>query len=379
MLDIVYPPIDVAARVHGRLPIVNGAMSHRHALGCGCRTRYTMLMKRDANIIEPFLARWMRSRSIFSAKCIAAWLGVLLSCCALLACGTAAQAYADEVSDAKEALAEAEGQLEALQEEREALEEEIASLQEEIDETVALVLDAQRLHSASLGRLQNSAVFHYKLGGVTLYDMVLTSDSIEDLMDTVNYLDAIEASLARESQMQLDRKASLEQALDDLDAKKDAQDALRGELAAKEDEAKSLVEEAAERVDEAEREKLAEMASLAAPSGPMFSTGEIDGSWRLGFASAYSFADNDGWDATASGIPLDWTSYTVAVPISQRHLLGRSVEISYGGMSLVATVTDVGGFESYGRVLDFAPGVWKAFGASSVNEWGVRQVAYRFL
>ena len=67
------------------------------------------------------------------------------------------------------------------------------------------------------------------------------------------------------------------------------------------------------------------------------------------------------------------------MPISQRYLLGRSVEISYNGMSLVATVTDVGGFAGYGRALDLAPGVWKAFGANSPGDWGVRQVAYRFL
>ena len=70
---------------------------------------------------------------------------------------------------------------------------------------------------------------------------------------------------------------------------------------------------------------------------------------------------------------------TVAVPASQRYLLGRTVEIRYGGKTITATVTDTGGFAGYGRVLDLAGGCWKAFGFSSCYDWGVRAVQYRFL
>ncbi|WP_139650981.1 coiled-coil domain-containing protein [Raoultibacter phocaeensis] len=328
------------------------------------------------------LRRFARDHDATVRMCARGALCCVLFWCvfAAILCGAPVSAHADEVADAQAALEEAEARLTELQDERAALEGEIVLLQEEIDATIEQVKEAQRLYQTSLKRLQNSAVFHYKLGGVTLYDMVLSTDSVSDLIDMVNYLDAIEASLGKEAQAQLDEKQALEDVIKELDAKKVEQNALRDELAAKEDEAKALVDEASARVDEAERERLERMAALAAPSGPLFATGgAIDGSWQLGFASAYSFADNDGWDATASGIPLDWTSYTVAVPISQRYLLGSAVEISYNGMSLVATVTDVGGFESYGRALDLAPGVWRAFGANNVNEWGVRQVAYRFL
>lgn len=307
-----------------------------------------------------------------------ACLAVVLAFVGLFgACGIA---FGDEVSDAQDALSEAESQLTELQAERDELEASIASLQDEIDSVAAQAMAAQLASQQSLDRLKNSAVFHYKLGGVTLYDMVLSSESLADMLATVNYLDALEASFAKDAQEQQDLTAALESTIKGLDQKKAEQNALRDELAAKEAEAQTLVEEATARVDEAkEQERLAALAALAAPSGSVFETGAIDGSWQLGFASAYSFEDNDGWDATASGIPLDWTSYTVAVPISQRYLLGSSVEISYGGMSLVATVTDVGGFAGYGRALDLAPGVWKAFGASSPGDWGVRQVAYRFL
>ena len=45
----------------------------------------------------------------------------------------------------------------------------------------------------------------------------------------------------------------------------------------------------------------------------------------------------------------------------------------------IGTVTDVGGFGPMGRVLDLAPGTYKAFGFSSTSDWGTREVYYRFL
>lgn len=101
--------------------------------------------------------------------------------------------------------------------------------------------------------------------------------------------------------------------------------------------------------------------------------------WQQGLASAYDLETNQGWSATSSGVSLTRDSVTVAVPASQRHLVGRAVEIVYGNKVVVATITDTGGFERYGRALDLAGGVWKAFGAQSWAEWGVRPVYYRVL
>ena len=112
---------------------------------------------------------------------------------------------------------------------------------------------------------------------------------------------------------------------------------------------------------------------------------DVSKGWSKGTASAYSFADNDdgkghfGTTATASGIPLSDTGLTVAVPASQSHLIGHAVAILYGETVIVATVTDTGGFEKYGRALDLAPGCWKALGASNIGDWGVREVYYKFL
>ena len=104
-----------------------------------------------------------------------------------------------------------------------------------------------------------------------------------------------------------------------------------------------------------------------------------DEGWQQGSASAYTLACNDGYDATASGVLLTENSMTVAVPASRTDLLGRTVEIYYNGLTVTAKVTDTGGFAPLCRDLDLAGGVWRALGASSTEEWGVRTVSYRFL
>ena len=120
------------------------------------------------------------------------------------------------------------------------------------------------------------------------------------------------------------------------------------------------------------------------PTAPRILPDESDG-WSYGMASAYSRSDNDDGsgnfctDATASGRLLSENELTVAVPQSQSNLLGHAVAIRYGETIIVATVTDTGGFEKYGRALDLAPGCWKALGASQIGDWGVKPVYYKFL
>lgn len=105
--------------------------------------------------------------------------------------------------------------------------------------------------------------------------------------------------------------------------------------------------------------------------------------WQTGIASAYgSKSDGTLGGTTATGAIVTESSMGVAIPMSwpnYRSYLGRSVEISYGGMTVVAVVNDCGGMGGGSRSLDLQPGVWKAFGASSCYDWGLRTVSYRFL
>ena len=107
--------------------------------------------------------------------------------------------------------------------------------------------------------------------------------------------------------------------------------------------------------------------------------------WLTGIASAYGgstdkYTPNPG--TTATGDVCDDWSMGVAVPMSMPNYwtyYGRPVEISYNGMTVFAVVNDCGYMGGGSRVLDLQPGVWKAFGFSSCNGWGLRTVSYRFL
>lgn len=121
------------------------------------------------------------------------------------------------------------------------------------------------------------------------------------------------------------------------------------------------------------------------PTVPRVAPDVNDGTWQSGIASAYSIETNDdgqgnfGVTNTASGIALTHQSVTVAVPEDKAYLVGSICEICYNGKVVIATVTDTGGFAKYGRALDLAPGVYKAFGANSYTDWGTRNVYYRFI
>ncbi len=134
------------------------------------------------------------------------------------------------------------------------------------------------------------------------------------------------------------------------------------------------------------QQKAAEVCTLdPLPTAPHVAPDVNDGTWSSGIASAYCIATNDdgngnfGVTNTASGIDLTDNSITVAVPESQAYRVGSICEVCYDGKVVIATVTDTGGFARYGRALDLAPGVWKAFGFGSYGEWGTRTVSYRFL
>lgn len=143
---------------------------------------------------------------------------------------------------------------------------------------------------------------------------------------------------------------------------------------------------AIDQTNELAEQKAAEVCTLdPLPTAPHVAPDTNDGTWSTGIASAYCIATNDdgngnfGVTNTASGIALTDDSITVAVPESQANLVGSICEICYDGQVVIATVTDTGGFAKYGRALDLAPGVYKAFGAADYSDWGTRTVSYRFL
>lgn len=196
--------------------------------------------------------------------------------------------------------------------------------------------------------------------------------AVEDLAQATDELEQVQSALASQK-AQVD--SEVQSALASLTEANDARDQYEAQMAAQR--AAQVRQAAAEQ--QATEQQGASSSDSAKSDSSANQDVETDGEWMCGLASAYDVDNNTGGTATASGAILTSDSVTVAVPASQYYLLGRTVEIRYGGKTITATVTDTGGFASYGRVLDLAGGCWKAFGFSSCYDWGVRAVQYRFL
>lgn len=297
------------------------------------------------------------------------------------------------------------------------LQAKIEDSQAKIDEANAQLPQQRKLAEDSLRSL-------YKMhqGTPGLVSLLLSSDNFSDFLTTYHYIETVQnaqvddveklakmesdlesaqqtlqASKAAADQKQQDAADAMAQAqseLDELNRQIEAQKAAEAAAAAK------AAEEAAAQAAAQQQQEQEAAASAAAqtqaqtqaqanqsssnpqPSNPSATDGsevKDDGEWMIGSASAYSPESNTGGNATASGEILSESSVSVAVPASQRYLLGRTVQIRWNGKTVNAKVTDTGGFAAYGRVLDLAPGVYKAFGFSSASAWGVRVVQYRFL
>ncbi len=349
---------------------------------------------------------------------------------------SALNAYADEVSDAQSALDSAEAQLKRISAEHETLIAQADELQSQIDEAVQEVLDAQSSVQEGRAKLGTYASQEYKMGGLSLVQVILESQNISDLVSNIRYFDAIREEQAREIAQQRQREETFSEALNDLNAKKDSQQKAIADAASKETEATQVVASAATKLSNAqsaaEAARLAELQKQAealaaqqaaeddsssgqeesqgaagkaeespgsAANQPAdttdnsssggssdsggFSSEESDAGWSTGLASAYgSTSDGTLGAHTATGALVTESSMGVAVPMSWpnfRSYYGHTVEISYGGRTVIAVVNDCGGLGGGSRSLDLQPGVWKALGASNCFDWGVRTVSYRFL
>ena len=351
----------------------------------------------------------------------------------------ATPAYADEVSDAQNALSAAEARMSQIASEHEALVKQAEELQEQIDEATQGVMDAQAAAQAGRNKLGIYATQEYKTGGISLIKVLLESQSISDLVNNMQYFDAIQEDQARQIAEQKQLEATFNDALDDLNKKKDEQVKAISDAEAKQTEAQQVVAQATAHLSDAqaaaEAARLAELQkqaealkaqqeaqsqteqssaeestgaaekaeesgnSAASNSGNQSSSSSSSESnssssnnsnssntssgWQSGVVSAYgSTSDGTLGAHTATGAIVSESSMGVAVPMSMpnyRSYFGRSVEISYGGRTVVAVVNDCGGLGGGSRALDLQPGVWKALGASSCFDWGVRTVSYRFL
>lgn len=270
-------------------------------------------------------------------------------------------------------------------------------LQEQIDANEARLAQIEEELPAKKDAAAKSLRVSYKMqaGSGDLIQLLLSSEDFNEVISTLQYLEKITShnnaavedlaqatdeleqvqSALASQKAQVD--SEVQSALASLTEANDARDQYEAQIAAQQ---AAQVRQAAAQQQAPTQQQGASGGDSANKSDSSASQDvETDGEWMCGLASGYDVDNNTGGSATASGSILTSDSVTVAVPASQRYLLGRTVEIRYGGKTITATVTDTGGFASYGRVLDLAGGCWKAFGFSSCYDWGVRAVQYRFL
>lgn len=347
------------------------------------------------------------------------------------------------VAEAERAVEEAQGALDGAESNRqgiaadhEALVQEVADLQKRIDETTAQALEAQQEVIDGRAALAKAAVYEYRGGSAqSLVKLLLEAESFDELARNLVYLSSVVQYQVDEVEAQKERSARFDALMEDLNAQKDEQDRKLAELEKKKVQAEqtvsdastrlqgaqgeyaSMVEELQRKIEEAEAQGSApaepvavdesntntarpgdQMTDVAPDPSPSPAPDGGSGSdpapepapdpgagWSTGIASAYGgstdpYTPNPG--TTATGAVCDDWSMGVAVPMAWPRYwqyYGRTVEISYGGMTVLATVNDCGYMGGGSRVLDLQPGVWKAFGFSSCNDWGLRTVSYRFL
>ena len=347
------------------------------------------------------------------------------------------------VAEAERAVEEAQGALDGAESNRqgiaadhEALVKEVADLQKRIDETTAQALEAQQEVIDGRAALAKAAVYEYRGGWAqSLVKLLLEAESFDELVRNLVYLSSVVQYQVDEVEAQKERSARFDALMEDLNAQKDEQDRKLAELEEKKVQAEqtvsdastklqgaqgeyaSMVEELQRKIEEAEAQGSApaepvavdesntntvrpgdQMTDVAPDPSPSPAPDGGSGSdpapepapdpgagWSTGIASAYGgstdpYTPNPG--TTATGAVCDDWSMGVAVPMAWPRYwqyYGRTVEISYGGMTVLATVNDCGYMGGGSRVLDLQPGVWKAFGFSSCNDWGLRTVSYRFL
>ena len=347
------------------------------------------------------------------------------------------------VAEAERAVEEAQGALDGAESNRqgiaadhEALVKEVADLQKRIDETTAQALEAQQEVIDGRAALAKAAVYEYRGGSAqSLVKLLLEAESFDELVRNLVYLSSVVQYQVDEVEAQKERSARFDALMEDLNAQKDEQDRKLAELEEKKVQAEqtvsdastklqgaqgeyaSMVEELQRKIEEAEAQGSApaepvavdesntntvrpgdQMTDVAPDPSPSPAPDGGSGSdpapepapdpgagWSTGIASAYGgstdpYTPNPG--TTATGAVCDDWSMGVAVPMAWPRYwqyYGRTVEISYGGMTVLATVNDCGYMGGGSRVLDLRPGVRKGSGLSTCNDWGLRTVSYRFL
>lgn len=334
-----------------------------------------------------------------------ALLVAMLGISALLIAPTAV--FADELSDVQSELDAKATELQELTERVGAAGEEVAAIEKEIGELADDIAAQQKERTKLQKRISALTKVMYKNGEqLNLVNIVTHAESLSDVVEAIEVRRKMLSEYSELSTEQEQVRAELEVAYKEVSARKDKQveklDKMRSEQKELAENVTALQKRASE-LTAAQQAALAEAAAAeaaaaeafaeaqpmpeddsAAGAGAQTQSGNVSGGWQSGVASAYGGSSDETDDPTvptATGDYVDDYSMGVAVPMAwgAEDYYGRSVEITYNGHTVIATVNDCGGMGDGSRSLDLQPGVFKALGYDECDEWGLREVQYRFL
>lgn len=309
-------------------------------------------------------------------------------------CGVPIPAHAETSQEVRDQIAQDQAQLDQMTTDLEQRQADIDQLQAQIDDLAQQSMDLQNQIISDREVLRDIIVADYKDGGLSVLSILMSSSNIDDVVARMYYAQKVSEWQTNVVNQLKSDKSKLAAQMDQISSTKDEQQQQRDQLEQQATEMQSTIDSLNQRaaeLEEQERQAAEEAARKAAEAAATAQAtaatatpteGSTDG-WFTVTASAYSIADNDppGSTATASGIPLDDSVPTVALPMSQNPYghFGQLIEISYNGMSVVARITDVGDMGGGTRGLDLSTAVYRAFGFSTPQSWGLRTVSYRYL
>ena len=301
------------------------------------------------------------------------------------------QAAADELSDVREKIDKKLSQIDQLEEDIVSARKQIKKLDNKMERTLDEIAQKQAECKQLNSSMSSMAVELYK--DRESYNPLYIIQSSETLSDVLWRLDMRERVLERYATVSQETKEAAHQ-LDlkyqEVSEAKNEQVQLIGDLKKKGKQLDKIIADLRKQekiLSVTEKEQLAQAAAAAGTVAETFETGTVGDDeieWQTGLASAYGGESDDltpNPSKTATGTICDDWSVGVAVPMTwdTSQYYGRYVEISYEGQSIIAPVVDCGDMDGGRRALDLQPGVFKAFGCYTCDDWGVREVLYRFL
>ena len=323
-----------------------------------------------------------------------AFSAILIVCALCLVFFAPSMAHADELSVVREKINTQVEELKGLGEEVNQAQKRAKKLDDEIKQT----LDDINQKQAEYAQLQSStakmAVELYKDSeDFNLFVVLENSTSMSELMRHLDMNVRVLDAYSKASKSTAEARDALNAKYSQVSAKKDEQAKLVADLQKKVEKLEKSIADLRE--EEKYQEKLlsvkqqAEVAQEAAAARQVTETFETDTSlakddWKTGITTAYGGSSDKSTPnpgETATGTICDDWSVGVAVAMAKgpEQYYGRYVEISYEGRSIVAPVVDCGYMGNGYVTFDLQPGVFKAFGCETCDDWGVREVEYRYL